>query len=171
MSARGLNSPPTSSLGRLFDAVAALLGVRRQVFYEGQAAIELEARATIGSGSSTYPFAIEDGTPAKLDVRPLIRAIVADLQAKVSIQEIAERFHASIARGLSEACCRARAQTGLNTVALSGGSFQNRLLLGQLMARLLETGFHVFVNRCVPPNDGGLSLGQAAVAAARLRRS
>ncbi len=167
MSERGLNSPHTSSLGRLFDAVAALLGMRRQVFYEGQAAIELEAQASIGAGA--YPFAIEDGAPARLDVRPLMRAIVADLQAKASIPEIAGRFHASIALGLSEACRRARAQTGLNTVALSGGSFQNRLLLEQLLARLEGMGFQVYINRRVPPNDGGLSLGQAAVAAARLR--
>ncbi|HEY7347667.1 MAG TPA: carbamoyltransferase HypF [Ktedonobacterales bacterium] len=171
MSARGLNSPRTSSLGRLFDAVAALLGARRQVFYEGQAAIELEAQATVRVGANTYPFAIEDCAPARLDVRPLMRAIVADLQARVPIPEIAGRFHASIALGLAEACRRAREQTGLNTVALSGGSFQNRLLLEHLMARLEETGFHVYINRCVPPNDGGLSLGQAAVAAARLRRS
>ena len=170
MSARGVNSPPTSSLGRLFDAVAALLGVCRQVLYEGQAAIELEAQATIGAGASTYPFAIDEGTPARLDVRPLLRAIVSDLQAEVSIPEIAGRFHASIALGLSEACCRARAQTGLNTVALSGGSFQNQLLLEQLMVRLEKTGFQVYINRRVPPNDGGLSLGQAAVAAAMLRR-
>src|SRR5579883_2750664 len=125
MSARGLNSPHTSSLGRLFDAVAALLGVRRQVIYEGQAAIELEAQASASTGA--YLFAIEDGAPARLDVRPLIRAIVADLQGQVAISEIAGRFHASIAALLAEACCRARAQTGLNTVALSGGSFQNRL--------------------------------------------
>ncbi len=168
MSARGLNSLRTSSLGRLFDAVAALLGVRRQVIYEGQAAIELEAQASTSTG--VYPFAIEDGAPAKLDVRPLIRAIVADLQGQVAISEIAGRFHASIALLLAEACRRARAQTGLNTVALSGGSFQNRLLLEQLLARLEEAGFHVYINRRVPPNDGGLSLGQAAVAAARLRR-
>lgn len=170
MCARGLNSPPTSSLGRLFDAVAALVGVRGQVAYEGQAAIELEARATSSTGERVYPFAIEEGAPARLDVRPLIQAIVADLQAKVSIPEIAGRFHASIALGLSEACRRAREQTGLDTVALSGGSFQNRLLLEHLLARLKGMGFHVYINRRVPPNDGGLSLGQAAVAAARLRR-
>jgi hydrogenase maturation protein HypF len=169
MSVRGLNSPRASSLGRLFDAVAALVGVRHQVFYEGQAAIELEAQAGIGAGGRTYPFAIADGAPARLDVRPLIRALVADLQAGAPILEIAGRFHASIALLLAEACRRARAQTGLNAVALSGGSFQNRLLLGHLLARLDEAGFQVYINRRVPPNDGGLSLGQAAVAAARLR--
>ncbi len=169
MCARGLNSPPTSSLGRLFDAVAALLGVCQQAAYEGQAAIELEARAT-SAGSRTYPFGIEDGTPARLDVRPLLRAIVADLQAGASLPEIAGRFHASIALLLVEACRRVREQTGLNAVALSGGSFQNRLLLERLLEQLAVAGFQVYINRRVPPNDGGLSLGQAAVAAARLRR-
>jgi hydrogenase maturation protein HypF len=167
MSAKGLNSPRTSSLGRLFDAVAALVGVRRQVFYEGQAAIELEAQAT--SSADAYPFAIMDGAPAVLDVRPLVRAIVDDLQGQVSIAKIAGRFHASIALGLSEACRRAREQTGLNTIAISGGSFQNRLLLEQFIAQLEKTGFTVYINRRVPANDGGISLGQAAVAAARLR--
>lgn len=170
MSARGLNSPRTSSLGRLFDAVAALVGMRRPVCYEGQAAIELEAHAAIGAGARTYPFALEDGAPARLEVRPLIRAIVTDLRARVSLPEIAGRFHASIAVLLAEACRRAREQTGLNIVALSGGSFQNRLLLEQLTARLEQASFYVYINRHVPPNDGGLSLGQAAIAAARLRR-
>ena len=135
--------------------MAALCGVRREVIYEGQAAIELEAQATIGAG--TYPFAIEDGAPARLDVRPLIRAIVTDLHAKVALPEIAGRFHSSIALLLAEACRRARAQTHLNTVALSGGSFQNRLLLEQLTIRLEELGFRVYRNQRVPSNDGGLT--------------
>ena len=149
--------------------MAALCGVRREVIYEGQAAIELEAQATIGAG--TYPFAIEDGAPARLDVRPLIRAIVTRWpHAKVALPEIAGRFHSSIALLLAEACRRARAQTHLNTVALSGGSFQNRLLLEQLTIRLEELGFRVYRNQRVPSNDGGLSLGQAAIASARLRQ-
>ena len=164
---RGLNSPSTSSLGRLFDAVAALVGIRSQTLYEGQAAIELEMRATRASAS--YPFAIEDGAPATLDARPLIRALVTDLQAKTPVATIAGRFHVSIAMMLAEACRRAHEQTGLNNVALSGGVFQNRLLLERLMALLEELGFHVYINRLVPPNDGGVSLGQAAIAAARLR--
>ena len=202
MIARGINSPPASSLGRLFDAVAALLELRDEVVYEGQAAIELEMLAE--PGDRVYPFAIRphpsavsplpgrggdsvhdrdltrplpphrerglegEGQPALLEVAPLIRAIVEDLQQGVSIPRIAGRFHRSVAELLAAACLRAREQSGLGVVALSGGVFQNRLLLEQLVARLEELNFQVYLNRRVPPNDGGLSLGQAAIAAARL---
>jgi hydrogenase maturation protein HypF len=105
-----------------------------------------------------------------LDVSPMIRAIVNDIQKGVPIPQIAYRFHRSIAELLATACIRAREQTGLNVVALSGGVFQNRLLLEQLMTRLTEVAFQVYVNRRVPPNDGGLSLGQAAIAAARMQK-
>jgi hydrogenase maturation protein HypF len=169
MMQRGLNSPLTSSLGRLFDGVAALLGLHQQVLYEGQAAIELEAMTT--PSVEAYPFAIEKGAPATLDIRPLIRAIVADMQRKVPIPQIAGRFHASIVALLAAACLRAREQTGLNSVALSGGVFQNRLLLEQLVIQLEQHQFQVHINRRVPPNDGGLSFGQAAVAATRVSRS
>lgn len=170
---RGLNSPPTSSLGRLFDAVAALLGLRQQVLYEGQAAIELEAAATASLQTAplamkAYPFAIEEGAPAKLVVRPLIWSLVADMRRNVPLPQMAGRFHATLAAMLAAACLLAREQTGLNVVALSGGVFQNRLLLEQLVTRLEQHEFQVYLNRRVPPNDGGLSLGQAAVAAARL---
>ena len=164
MIARGINSPPTSSLGRLFDAVAALLRLRDEVVYEGQAAIELELLAE--AGDRVYPFVIGAGRPAALDVSPLLRAIVEDLRRGVSIAQIAGRFHRSVAELLAAACVRARAETGLEIVALSGGVFQNRLLLEYLVARLEELRFQVYLNRRVPPNDGGLSLGQAAIAAA-----
>ena len=108
-------------------------------------------------------------TLALLDVTPLIRAIVSDIEQGVSVPRIAYRFHCSIAELLARACARTREQTGLNTVALSGGVFQNRLLLEQLLARLEAMAFQVYTNRRVPPNDGGLSLGQLAIAAARLR--
>jgi hydrogenase maturation protein HypF len=163
---RGINSPPASSLGRLFDAVAALVGLRDEVVYEGQAAIELELAAQ--PGDRLYPFTLGAGRPAMLDVAPLIRAIVDDLQRGVSIAQIAGRFHRSIAEMLAAACVRARAETGLEEVALSGGVFQNQLLLGYVLARLEELRFKVYLNQIVPPNDGGLSLGQAAIAAARL---
>jgi hydrogenase maturation protein HypF len=166
MIARGINSPPASSLGRLFDAVAALLGLRDEVSYEGQAAIELELLAE--PTDYVYPFAISVGQPALLDIAPLIRAIVADLQQGVSIPQIAGRFHRSVAELLAMGCLPAREQTGLGIVALSGGVFQNRLLLEQLVARLEELNFQVYLNRRVPPNDGGLSLGQAAIAAAQI---
>ncbi len=169
MLARNINSPLTSSLGRLFDAVAALVGVRNEVLYEGQAAIELEMLAARSDCADMYPFIIGEQMPATLDVAPMIHAIVSDIQQGVSIPQIAGRFHRSIAELLATACLAAREQTGLNTVALSGGVFQNRLLLEQLIARLEGMAFQVYINRRVPPNDGGLSLGQAAVAAARLR--
>jgi hydrogenase maturation protein HypF len=116
-----------------------------------------------------YPFAIGDQTPARLDVTPMMRAIVSDIQQGVPTQYIAGRFHRSMAELLATACCEAREQTGLNVVALSGGVFQNQLLLERLMALLEELAFQVYINRRVPPNDGGLSLGQLAVAAARLQ--
>jgi hydrogenase maturation protein HypF len=178
MITRGINSLPTSSLGRLFDAVAALVGLRGEVLYEGQAAIELEMLARqqekgIHEGqSSAYPFTItmRDQIPDTLDVAPMLRAIVSDIGRGVSISKIAGRFHRSIAELLATACFGARKRTGLQSVALSGGVFQNQLLLEHLVKRLEEMAFQVFVNRRVPPNDGGISLGQVAVAAAHVQR-
>jgi hydrogenase maturation protein HypF len=166
MITRGVNSPLASSLGRLFDGVSALVGLRQEVVYEGQAAIELEALAL--PADRAYPFAIKEGQPAILDVGPLLRAIVEDLKEGVPAGLIAGRFHRSIAELLAAVCRLARNQTGVNEVALSGGVFQNRLLLEQLLGLLAEAKFTVYRNCQVPPNDGGLSLGQAAVAAARL---
>src|SRR5579884_1763712 len=175
MIARNLNCPPTSSLGRLFDAVAALLGIRQEVQYEGQAAIELEMLAAQAQteAEESYPFELikaEAGKPALLDVRPLVRAIVGDIRQHVPTARIARRFHASIAEMLAATCLHARTGSGLNEVALSGGVFQNRLLLEQLTERLTKMAFRVYTNRRVPPNDGGLSLGQLAVAAARIQQ-
>jgi len=170
MIAHDINCPRTSSLGRLFDAVAALLELRGHALYEGQAAIELELQAAACSDRvARYPFAIEQGTRL-LDVVPMIHAIVRDIEQDVPVSHIARRFHVTIAEMLATACSEVRNLTGLKTVALSGGVFQNRLLLEQLMARLDEMAFRVYINQRVPPNDGGLSLGQAAVAAARLQR-
>lgn len=177
MAAKGINSPPTSSLGRLFDAVAALLGLRNDVLYEGQAAIELEGLARTwrddrkmdrGDQQDVYPFTSDDQSPMRLDVAPMIRAIVGDIRQGVAVPQIANRFHRSIAELLATTCFNAREQSGLNVVALSGGVFQNRLLLECLQARLERMAFQVYINRRVPPNDGGISFGQLAVAAARL---
>lgn len=170
MIARGLHCPRTSSLGRLFDAVAALLGVREEVGYEGQAAIELEALAARASVSRCYPFFLGDTTPIALNAAPMIRALVDDLRQGVSTAQIARNFHASIVELFAMLCLYAREWSGLTDVALSGGVFQNRLLLEGLAARLEALNFQVYTNRRVPPNDGGLSLGQAAIAAARLRK-
>jgi hydrogenase maturation protein HypF len=169
MIARGINCPPASSLGRLFDAVAALVGLRGEVAYEGQAAIELEMLAA--PDERHYPFAIAPAAPdgAILDVAPLLRALVEDMQRGVPVALIAGRFHRSVAELLAAACVQARESSGLDVVALSGGVFQNRLLLELLLERLAALGFRAYINERVPPNDGGLSFGQAAVAAARLQ--
>ncbi len=175
MIVRGINSPPTSSLGRLFDAVAALLGLPVGVntqLYEGQAAIELEIQAAQCMQQESYPFSIEvggDQIPALLDVAPMIHAIVSDIQQEVPVAIIANRFHRSIANLLANICDETRKKTGLNIVALSGGVFQNRQLLEQLLALLEDMHFQVYINRRVPSNDGGLCLGQIAIAAAQLR--
>jgi hydrogenase maturation protein HypF len=183
MIARGINCPQTSSLGRLFDAIAALIGLRGEALYEGQAAIELEtlavgtrfiASAPANDGPQPYPFSMQGreasgGKSATLDVSPMIRAIVSDIQQGLPPSHIATRFHRTIAELLLTAACEARDWRQLNSVALSGGVFQNRLLLETLIARLEEKGFQVYINRRVPPNDGGLSLGQLAVAAARIQ--
>ncbi len=164
---RGLNSPPTSSMGRLFDAAAALVGLHPHAAYEGQAAIALEHIAEpVERG---YPFSIVLEAPFRLDMRPAIRALVEDVRSGVGVGVIAGRFHATVATSLATACRLARERTGLEVVALSGGVFQNRLLLERLLPRLAADGFETLINRRVPPNDGGLALGQAAVAAARLR--
>jgi hydrogenase maturation protein HypF len=171
MISKKLNSPLASSLGRLFDAVAALIGLRGSVVYEGQAAIELEQLASTYKGRlESYPFSIEkDHTPAKLDVLPMMRAIVSDIQHNVPMACIAARFHYTIAGLLASACREVREQNGLNIVALSGGVFQNRLLLEQLLSRLKAMSFQVYINHRIPPNDGGVSLGQIAIVSARLR--
>jgi hydrogenase maturation protein HypF len=177
MIACGLNSPQTSSMGRLFDAVAALLGLRESVWYEGQAAIELEAQALLvvekgwiskwEKPVASYPFVI-DQEGRELRVLPMIQALVRDLERGLAVPLIAWRFHIAIAEMLAEACEQVRQQTGINTVVLSGGVFQNRLLLELLIMRLEQRAFQSFFNQCVPPNDGGISLGQAAIAATRL---
>jgi hydrogenase maturation protein HypF len=171
MITRGLNTPPTSSLGRLFDAVAALLLIRQEVAYEGQAAIELEIMATQALGAESvlpYPFAYKSGRPALLDVAEMIRAIVDDIQRGTPVAQIALRFHQTIVNLLLEACMQARLQSGVTNVALSGGVFQNKLLLELLSVALQKQSFNVYTNQRVLPNDGGLAYGQLAVAAARL---
>jgi hydrogenase maturation protein HypF len=169
---RQLNAPLTSAAGRLFDAVAALVGIRQRVTYEAQAAIELEMLATAwratepaGEGGPTYPFDLrEGGDGAVIGLRALIKAIQADLVAGVSQAEIGWRFHHTLAEMIVAVCQRIAEETGLRTVALSGGCFQNRLLLALAVPRLEGAGFRLLLHRQVPCNDGGISLGQAALA-------
>lgn len=165
---RGINTPNSSSMGRLFDAVAALVGLRRSVDYEAQAAMELETLAWAAEDDElNYQFALE-GT--ELDPVPVLHAIVGDLRAGVGTARIARRFHQAVADAGHQVCQLLRAETGLAEVALSGGVWQNRLLLHLTTAKLTQAGFRVLLPRLTPVNDGGLSFGQAAVAGYRLLR-
>ncbi|WP_114454106.1 carbamoyltransferase HypF [Halopolyspora algeriensis] len=169
LAARGVSAPPTSSAGRLFDAVAALLGVRHAINYEGQAAVELEQGTDLDERGS-YPVTVPaGGEPLRVPGSDLVRAVVEDLRAGVAAPVIAARFHNGVADMIAEVCTRLRESTGVSTVALSGGVFQNMLLLERTTARLEAGDFRVLVHARVPTNDGGISLGQVAVAGARDR--
>jgi hydrogenase maturation protein HypF len=165
MAARGVNAPLTSSAGRLFDAAAAVLGVRDSINYEGQAAVELEQRADRDETGS-YPAAVTEGTTLQLHGADLVRCVVDDLKAGVAPAVIAARFHHGVADAIIRICRMLRDATGVSAVALSGGVFQNVLLLERTVAGLEQAGFRVLTHSRVPPNDGGISLGQVAVAAA-----
>ncbi len=165
---RGVNAPLTSSVGRLFDAVASIVGVRHRARYEAQAAIELEALVD-PTADRAYPVVIMGHTPAVIDPAPIIRGVVADLQARLPVPIIASRFHATIAAAIVEGCKTIRDSTGLNRVVLSGGVFQNVTLLSGVVRGLAGVGLEVFTHHLVPPNDGGIALGQAVVAHGRLQ--
>jgi hydrogenase maturation protein HypF len=163
-----LASPLTSSMGRVFDAVAALCGLRAEVTYEGQAAIELEA-VSDRAESATYPLpAMVMGDGLVLDARETVSAVVRDLNAGVTVPTVAARFHNAIAVTTAATCACLAEERGLRSVVLSGGVFQNRLLLERTMPLLTANGLRVLVPTLLPPGDGGISYGQAAVAAARL---
>jgi hydrogenase maturation protein HypF len=170
---RDFNCPRTSSVGRLFDAVSALCGVRLESSYEGQAAIELEwaaTRATATDDLRAYPYQVEGtnrGEPLVIDTRPLIRALVAELQSGTQGVSVARRFHATLAAIIAELCGVLSAAHGLERVVLAGGVFANALLLKDTEERLAEANFRVFRPHLYPAGDGGLSLGQLAIAAAR----
>ncbi len=164
----GLASPPTSSVGRLFDAVAALCGLRSRVHYEGQAAIELEAACDL-SERGAYPISVygENGMIV-IDPRATIRAVAADVQTGVSLGALASRFHRALAGATVQACVRAASAEGVDLVVLSGGVFQNKRLLEAVAAGLCESGLRVLTAERLPVGDGGISYGQAAIAARRL---
>ncbi len=165
----GVASPLTTSAGRLFDAVAALCGVRAEVNYEGQAAAELEALAD-PADRGRYPFALRDhgGAPLVLDARPAVWAVAEELRAGVGAPAVAARFHNSLAVVTAAACARTASRQRAETVVLSGGVFQNRRLLEQTRKLLEAVGLRVLTPEALPPNDGGIAYGQLAVAAARL---
>ncbi|QDU64422.1 Carbamoyltransferase HypF [Planctomycetes bacterium Pan216] len=158
---RGVRCFPSSSAGRMFDAVAALLGFTREASFEGQPAMWLEHQAEQASGMDAYPV-------EELASGPLLEHIIADRIVGRPIGEIAGAFHASLARVLSIAAARVGREESIAVVALSGGVFQNRLLVDSLEASLQREGFHVLTNEAVPVNDGGISLGQAALASTAL---
>ncbi|MGA5582187.1 carbamoyltransferase HypF [Streptomyces thermodiastaticus] len=161
---------PTSSMGRLFDAVASLAGVCHRAGYEAQAALELQAAAAQAwqADSAAYPFAITDRAGLlDCDPAPVLCALQTDLRRGVPAPVLAARFHRGVARAVAEICRRARTATGLTTVALTGGVFANGLLEQECTALLARDGFVVLCHGEVPPNDGGLALGQLMVAAHR----
>ncbi len=183
----GLNTPMTSSTGRLFDAVAAIAGARQVVTYEAQAAMEFESLAS-SAGAHAYSLigAIKStrsdtdrrsqsllshppGLQFEFDTRPVVQQVVDDVLCGVPQESISARFHETIAEAMLICCRLARNETGLDRVALSGGVFQNSLLLGSILDRLADDGFTVLMHRQLPANDGGLALGQAVIAHAQLQ--
>ena len=168
LAASGLASPLTTSAGRLFDAVAALCGLRAEVNYEGQAAVELEAACDLGE-QRAYPMPLlDDDGPLVMDARPLVRALVDDLAAGIDAGTIAARFHNALAATTAHGCTLAAERASTDTVVLSGGVFQNRRLLGRTASLLSDGGLRVLTPELLPPNDGGIAYGQLAVAAARV---
>ncbi|UCD28432.1 MAG: carbamoyltransferase HypF, partial [Planctomycetota bacterium] len=165
--------PRTSSLGRLFDAVSFMLGICERNRYEAEAAITLEATARQHPKAAPLCYTIIDenaNSPLRIDVRPMIRELVGDLQAGRKAGELARAFHETVAAMLADCANRSAEQTGMNRVVLSGGCFANRLLVERIVDLLEQADREVFVHQRVPTGDGGLSLGQAVVAAQRLRR-
>jgi hydrogenase maturation protein HypF len=164
----GPNSPVTTSVGRLFDAVAALCGIRAVVSYEGQAAAELEALADPDERGE-YPLAV--APDLRLDARELIRAVADDLRAGASLGAVSVRFHRALATATAQACAILAELHGMPTVVLAGGVFQNRLLLELSTAALDARRLDVILPERLPPNDGAVSYGQAAVAAATIAQA
>jgi hydrogenase maturation protein HypF len=161
-----INTPMTSSMGRLFDAAAALAGVRQSVNYEGQAAIEFEALAD-SAEAGRYSFGLNQD---RVETRTMIETLIKDVMAGVHLSKISARFHNGLADMAREACLKIKSETGIDEVALSGGVWQNTTLLGRTLSLLETSGFKVYIHREVPTNDGGLSLGQAVIAASKVRR-
>ncbi|MFW5708783.1 MAG: carbamoyltransferase HypF, partial [Chloroflexota bacterium] len=156
---QGINTPRTSSVGRLFDAVASILGICHETTYEGQAAIELEACVdSLETGTYTFPSEAET-----LDPEPLLEQIIADVRAGIPVGVISARFHNTLATIVTTVCRHIADQTGIHDVVLSGGVFQNTTLLSAVVPRLEAARLNVLTHRYVPPNDGGLALGQAMI--------
>jgi hydrogenase maturation protein HypF len=173
MLAGGINAPLTSSCGRLFDAVAAAVGICTDaIAYEGQAAIELETHCGPLEAATGYPFAFTDEIGVRvLDPEPMWRALCDDLSAGVATRQVSTRFHLGLANALTELSLELAAAYDVGTVVLSGGVLQNRTLFEGLCARLRAAGLHVLTHHRVPSNDGGLALGQAVAGALQMQGS
>jgi hydrogenase maturation protein HypF len=165
MCRQGINAPLTSSMGRLFDSVAAVIGLRQQVAFEGQAAMELEMIAD-DQTPGRYDFQWQDGEVRKILISPIIRGVVEDLRCGMPAFIISRKFHNTLSHGCAELCAVIGKELQLDRVVLSGGCFQNRLLLEGLSQALAERNLKVYSHRQVPTNDGGISLGQAVIGAA-----
>ena len=162
---RRVNVSPTSSMGRLFDAAASLAGVRQRVNYEAQAAIEFEALADPAENGA-YPLAVAG---SEIDVAPAVAAMLEDIRRELPASTLSARFHNGVAAVVAESAVHVREQTGLEAVVLSGGVWQNITLLRRTLSLLNARRFQVYIHSEVPPNDGGLALGQAVIAASRMR--
>jgi len=165
---RKINCPLTSSCGRLFDGIAALVGVRDRVSYKGQAAIELEME--MGEGEGLYPVTVPERGECIIPQNPIIHGVVSDLRQGVDRGTIIRKFHNTLVTVFADVCLKLRKERGLNRVCLSGGVFQNVFLLENLEKALSALGFEVYTHSMVPPNDGGIALGQVIVANAVLKR-
>lgn len=155
---KGVNSPLTTSMGRLFDGISSITGLKHKVSYHAQAAIALEQSALWSNESMAYPFTIKDKI---IDYRPMIKGILNDLKSEVPKEAIAKKFHNSVIEIIISLSGSIRNEMGITKVALSGGVFQNEILLGGAFNELKERGFTPLIHQLVPPNDGGVSLGQA----------
>jgi hydrogenase maturation protein HypF len=168
MISKGINSPLTSSLGRLFDGIAAIMGIRSKVYFEGQAAMEMEMAADQVM-EAHYNYEWEAGEYYRIIPRPIVRGVVEDILKGIRPSEISAKFHCTLIRLFSDICEIVSRERGIKRVVMSGGVFQNVILLTGLTKALEDRGLQVFSHRIVPTNDGGICLGQAMAAAAILR--
>ncbi|MDM8523233.1 carbamoyltransferase HypF [Desulfococcaceae bacterium HSG8] len=163
---KNINAPYTSSMGRFFDGIAGIIGIRDKVFFEGQAAMELEMIAEEKKETGCYKYELISGDISHIPLQSIVRGIVKDIEKNIHPREISIKFHATLISLFSNLCEVKRRENGLNRIVLSGGVFQNAILLTGLMKKLEDKNFHVFTHNRIPPNDGGISLGQAAISAA-----
>jgi len=161
---KNINSPLTSSCGRLFDAASSLIGIRDEISYEGQAAMELESFCASGI-KERYNFCVfKEGEEFIIDPQEIFIDIIEGLKEGIDKKVMAAKFHNTVSEFTVDLCVKIRENTGINEIALSGGVFQNKYLTEKVIFSLEDKGFKVYIQRKVPPNDGGISLGQAVVA-------